>query len=391
MGELHLTASSKEKLLRISAATVDRLLQPERRKQQLRGRSQTKPGTLLKHQIPIRTFAEWDEQQPGFVEMDLVAHDGGLASLSSSHIPGGGEYVLFLKCLNRDSTQGERMKRLCYWLTASLTLIVLYPGPYVAQGPEALRLDWLAKDYKSVELLVLLGSPGPLTVQGIRDILSVKDDGEERDIGFGASTFEIVRRHGYTTLYVEGFAFNGSIGFYKVGMRSSNEIWPRIRERVIHLWNNNRGPGFNETETGIVHIETNDAVLLAYKSSVSVELGEMKQAEVPDELKKSFDYLTSPIEHREFGGREGESAIDALVNANRVDLIENVLRGFSVSGRVYAALALLKLNKKNQMVLSPDVVSTLAKVRNLNISIRTVRGCEVSYQTAAQILSEQDH
>ena len=78
-GELRLTPLTKEKLLRISAATVDRLLQPERRKQQLRRRSHTKPGTLLKHQIPIRTFAEWDEQQPGFVEIDLVAHDGGLA------------------------------------------------------------------------------------------------------------------------------------------------------------------------------------------------------------------------------------------------------------------------------------------------------------------------
>jgi len=78
-GELRLTPLTKEKLLRISAASVDRLLQPERRKQQLRRRSHTKPGTLLKHQIPIRTFAEWDEAQPGFAEIDLVAHDGGLA------------------------------------------------------------------------------------------------------------------------------------------------------------------------------------------------------------------------------------------------------------------------------------------------------------------------
>jgi hypothetical protein len=78
-GELRLSPLTKEKLLRISAATVDRVLQPERRKQQLRRRSHTKPGTLLKHQIPIRTFAEWNEQQPGFAEIDLVAHDGGLA------------------------------------------------------------------------------------------------------------------------------------------------------------------------------------------------------------------------------------------------------------------------------------------------------------------------
>lgn len=78
-GELRLATITKEKLLQISAATVDRLLQPERRKQQLRRRSHTKPGTLLKHQIPIRTFAEWNEQRPGFAEIDLVAHDGGLA------------------------------------------------------------------------------------------------------------------------------------------------------------------------------------------------------------------------------------------------------------------------------------------------------------------------
>ena len=40
----------------------------------------TKPVTLLKKQIPIRTFGEWDEQCPGFVEIDLVAHDGGLVA-----------------------------------------------------------------------------------------------------------------------------------------------------------------------------------------------------------------------------------------------------------------------------------------------------------------------
>jgi hypothetical protein len=71
---------TRAKLLRISAASIDRLLRPERRKYELRGRAGTKPGTLLKKQVPIRTFAEWDEQRPGFVEIDLVAHDGGLAA-----------------------------------------------------------------------------------------------------------------------------------------------------------------------------------------------------------------------------------------------------------------------------------------------------------------------
>ncbi|MFN2532009.1 MAG: hypothetical protein ABR555_11995, partial [Pyrinomonadaceae bacterium] len=63
-------SSPKKKLLQISASSIDRLLKADRRKHQLRARSHTKPGTLLKYQIPIRTYAEWDEDQPGFAEID---------------------------------------------------------------------------------------------------------------------------------------------------------------------------------------------------------------------------------------------------------------------------------------------------------------------------------
>jgi hypothetical protein len=79
-GEIALPKTVREKLLVVSPATIDRLLAAERKRLRVRGRSGTKPGTLLKHQIPIRTFAEWDEQKLGFVEMDLVGHDGGDAS-----------------------------------------------------------------------------------------------------------------------------------------------------------------------------------------------------------------------------------------------------------------------------------------------------------------------
>ena len=80
LGELKCDARTRAKLPKISAATIDRLLGPERKKHQLRGRARTKPGTLLKKQIPLRTFSEWNEQRPGFVEIDLVAHDGGTAA-----------------------------------------------------------------------------------------------------------------------------------------------------------------------------------------------------------------------------------------------------------------------------------------------------------------------
>lgn len=79
-GEIVLNGEVRKKLLAISATSIDRLLAGERRKWALRGRSGTKPGTLLKHQIPIRTFTEWNENKAGFVEIDLVGHDGGNSS-----------------------------------------------------------------------------------------------------------------------------------------------------------------------------------------------------------------------------------------------------------------------------------------------------------------------
>jgi hypothetical protein len=59
----------------ISAATIDRLLKPTRIKYKGSGRSTTKPGTLLKKHIPIKTN-QWDETRPGFLEADTVAHCG---------------------------------------------------------------------------------------------------------------------------------------------------------------------------------------------------------------------------------------------------------------------------------------------------------------------------
>lgn len=84
-GELRCSSEVRAKLLRISAATIDRHLAPERWRVALKGRSGTKPGSILKAQIAIRTFAEWDDAHPGFFEADLVAHDGGNASGEFCH------------------------------------------------------------------------------------------------------------------------------------------------------------------------------------------------------------------------------------------------------------------------------------------------------------------
>jgi hypothetical protein len=75
-GSVPISQECYQLLMKVSPATIDRLLKGRRpRGRKLRGF--TKPGTLLKDRIPVRTWADWSEDRPGFCEMDLVDHSGG--------------------------------------------------------------------------------------------------------------------------------------------------------------------------------------------------------------------------------------------------------------------------------------------------------------------------
>lgn len=75
-GALKISPECHERLKHISPASIDRVRARYGRRRS-KSRHRTKPGTLLKSQIPIRTGTDWNEDRPGFVEIDLVGHDGG--------------------------------------------------------------------------------------------------------------------------------------------------------------------------------------------------------------------------------------------------------------------------------------------------------------------------
>lgn len=75
-GHMKLNSRLKKTILEMSLSTLERILKYERDKQS-KGISLTRPGSLLKKQVAVKTFAEWSDQQIGFLEVDLVAHCGG--------------------------------------------------------------------------------------------------------------------------------------------------------------------------------------------------------------------------------------------------------------------------------------------------------------------------
>lgn len=83
-GELELTDEEAALLVEMSAATIDRRLRGPKVLAGFRGQSHTKPGSLLKSQIPVRTWSEWDEDRPGFVGSTSSATRAATPSASSA-------------------------------------------------------------------------------------------------------------------------------------------------------------------------------------------------------------------------------------------------------------------------------------------------------------------
>ena len=145
--ELDITDETAALLLAMSPATMDRRLAGDRAKMALRGRSHTKPGSLLKSQIPIRTWADWDDAVPGFVEIDLVGHEGGNAI-------GDHCYTLTVTDIATGWTENRSVRNKARrWVIAALDEIsMIMPFPIIGvdsdNGSEFINhhlLDWCEK------------------------------------------------------------------------------------------------------------------------------------------------------------------------------------------------------------------------------------------------------
>jgi hypothetical protein len=91
------SAEVERQLLGISARQMDRRLRERKRRLKRRLYGGTRPGALLKHQIPVKTDT-WDVRVPGFTEVDLVSHSGNAAS---------GEFAYSLNLTDLDTTWTE--------------------------------------------------------------------------------------------------------------------------------------------------------------------------------------------------------------------------------------------------------------------------------------------
>ena len=283
-------------------------------------------------------------------------------------------------------------------LTAFIIAFSVMAGSAAALGQkkEPLNHEWLRKDTEGVGMLLKLMPVERQNIDALKETLKEGWSIDDENLGFGANRTAFRKGYGYCSVNADVLTFKGDVGYYEVSVSCSSKEWSSIRDAIITAWRQGGGNvEFAEADGKLSHQERFESVFSAYYRAVAGELGEMKPVDVPTELKDAYEYLTSPMNNSYvgegacgYGGTipEGKSSVDALVDSRRIDLLENILRGYNAGGRVYAAIALTRMVRKGA-ALSPETRATLEKVINLDVPVSTCSGCIVdSGSTARDVL-----
>lgn len=285
------------------------------------------------------------------------------------------------------------MKILLYLIFAFLSLDICVFAQ--AEPIEPAFVDQAVEYVRDAAELMPVKKP---THEQIRKQLETKmfwDDGKEisfalgDNFGFGFKQFNYSKPGAYCDFYASGFVLNTDLAKVDIGI-TCRGYWKFIREPIIKAWKDAGGPAFQENEKGIFCETLNTDVVEKYKNEVSALLGPMKAVTIPASLEKPYNELVAPMKNSVVGDAcggnpKGKDSINLFIAAKRIDLLENILRGYNPGGRIYAALALLKM-EKNGTKLDPKTRDTVEKVANLDSEMEVCVGLEHSNQKGKDIL-----
>lgn len=267
------------------------------------------------------------------------------------------------------------------------TLLFSWNESAVAQSAneKSLNPEWAQNDIGGVRFLVGLMPIENQSLAGLKAKFEKEAPYrytswcEEEVLGFGARRVKLSMGLGYTTVYVDSLVFRNRVLHYDAGARVAAKVSPAHREMVLRIWNERVKSSVvedNNYDTALIYRKDFPDTWAAYYAEIRRHLGPMKLVEVPAVLKKSYLLLIDPFENSRISTRacdDGKPAIDALEDAKRVDLIENVLRGYNPGGRIYAAISLLRMERRGRR-LSRATKTAIRKVVALDAETGTCIG-----------------
>ena len=213
---------------------------------------------------------------------------------------------------------------------------------------------------------------------------------KDRDVGFGARLVRLAVDVGYTTCWVDVLIHKDTVARLEMRFSSpGSPKWPVIEATLLEVW-----PQLRPAEKGLEYVYGDPVAQRALDAQRARALGKPSGAKVPLGLRAALSTLTDAFGELSVGsvcgyaGREppGRTAVTALANAGRLDLIGDVLRGPNLEGRVYAALELLMAQATRGWALPPADRAAISAIRKLETPVSVCEGCLFGSRSAVELL-----
>jgi hypothetical protein len=183
-----------------------------------------------------------------------------------------------------------------------------------------------------------------------------------------------------------------------IALKKWSESSPKEVDILNSAWED-LGTRYNSPYWGdLLYFESiNKISLEKWRKILAKEFGEQIQVEIPDSVKKDYEYLMSPFEKLTYGSNcgdvgtppAGNSEMEALVNQKNYNLIKSVLRSPNREARAYAAFALIELDNQKKNILNEEEKNSIKKILNSKIKITHCRGCRQETISTFRFLKEE--
>ncbi len=261
----------------------------------------------------------------------------------------------------------------------------------LAGAEDALRDDWVAADVGAARRIA--GALPETKLPKFLEKLGSASTEEDRDIGFLARRLRLAVYGGYTTTWVTVVSWDGGVGPVEVSCDEEADVWAALRDRIAAEY---KGHEPEVGDTGLRVRLGARADPEGFRKERGKVLGPPLGIDPDPTLESAYLLLWSPTSDLVYGWMHGEggdppdgreAAEKILAHEQGPALLDDILRGPNPEGRLYAAEALLRLEKKGRK-LDGQVLRNIEWVRKSPVKIRVARGCEVSREPAEAPLRE---
>ena len=271
-------------------------------------------------------------------------------------------------------------------------LIFTFSISLLASAQEQFNEEWIKMDVSIFQHFFKYFPLKPeITLSDLSNNLQRFESTSHNPIGFDGIMHWWVLPGGTVSINSYIVSYNGQIIMaetiiFQDYIKRLNRVFERDRniEKKFHEFFSLKVNSHDFMDTVYSNIYVNQVAFNKYKNHVAEYLGKQDELDI-SKCKFEYDLLNNPTGRYGFESFNDLStndwtpfyAINKLKNDNRIDCIKNIIRGYSLPGRIYGLVALLQLAKENKYHLTAEDKMLIYKVLNLNLTVESSYGTDI--------------